>query len=108
MTKRLVIRMSISKEQLEQRFRDKSYVELKDLVQLIEENFGFNVSLQRKDEQPTFTDEQKKRMTSVIFKDEGVLSQLQQAQKDRKDGISTYSDSEEEFAKLLNEVGNEK
>jgi hypothetical protein len=100
--------MSISKEQLEQRFRDKSYVELKDLVQLIEEILGFNVSLQRKDEQPTITDEQKKRMTSVIFKDEGVLSQLQQAQKDRKDGISTYSDSEEEFAKLLNEVGNEK
>ncbi|MEK3686578.1 hypothetical protein [Paenibacillus sp. FSL R10-2736] len=47
-----------------------------------------------------FTDEQKKRMTSVIFKDEAVLSQLQQAQKDRNEGISTYSDSEEEFAQL--------
>ncbi|OMC76239.1 hypothetical protein BK125_19575 [Paenibacillus odorifer] len=42
-------------------------------------------------------------MTSVIFNNEGVLSQLQQAQKDRKDGISTYSDSEEEFAEFLNE-----
>lgn len=31
--------MSISKKQLEQSFRDKSYVKLKDLVQLIEENF---------------------------------------------------------------------
>ncbi|MDQ0191888.1 hypothetical protein [Paenibacillus wynnii] len=100
--------MSISKEQLDQSFKDKTYVELKDLVQLIEENFGFNVTLQRKDEQPTFTDEQKRRMTSVIFKDDGVLSQLHQAQKDRKDGISTYSDSEEEFAQLLKEVGNEK
>ncbi|WP_054939724.1 hypothetical protein [Paenibacillus ihuae] len=99
--------MSISKEQLEQSFQGKSYVDLKDLVQLIEENFGFNVTLQRKDEQPTFTDEQKKRMTSVIFKDESVLSQLEQAQKDRKDGISTYSDSEEEFAQLLKEVQNE-
>lgn len=99
--------MSISKEQLEQSFRDKSYVELKDLVQLIEENFGFNVSLQRKDEQPTLTNEQKQRMTSVIFKDESVLSQLQQAQKDRKDGISTYSDSEEDFAQLLKETQNE-
>ncbi|WP_179088143.1 hypothetical protein [Paenibacillus odorifer] len=46
-------------------------------------------------------------MTSVIFKDEGVLSQLQQAQKDRKDEISTYSDSEEEFAQLLKEAQNE-
>ncbi|MNI37254.1 hypothetical protein D3C73_913390 [compost metagenome] len=99
--------MSISKEQLEQSFQGKSYVELKDLVQLIEENFGFNVTLQRKDEKPIFTDEQKKRMTSVIFKDKAVLSQLQQAQKDRKDGISTYSDSEEEFAQLLGEALNE-
>lgn len=99
--------MSISKEQLEQSFQGKSYVDLKDLVQLIEENFGFNVTLQRKDERPTFTDEQKKRMTSVIFKDENVLSQLKQAQKDRNDGISTYSDSEEEFAQLLKEAQNE-
>jgi hypothetical protein len=98
--------MSISKEQLEQSFRGKAYVELKDLVQLIEDNFGFNVTLQRKNE-PAFTDEQKKRMTSVIFKDEGVLSQLKQAQKDRKDGISTYSDSEEEFSQLLKEAQNE-
>ncbi|KHL93453.1 hypothetical protein QW71_23285 [Paenibacillus sp. IHB B 3415] len=56
---------------------------------------------QRKDEQPIFTDEQKKRMTSVIFKDDAVLSQLQQAQKDRNTGISTYSNSEEEFAQVL-------
>ncbi|MEK5033634.1 hypothetical protein MKY96_19430 [Paenibacillus sp. FSL R7-0302] len=55
----------------------------------------------------TLTDKQKKQMTSVIFKDEGVLSQLQQAQKDRRDGISTYSDSEEEFAQLLNNIQNE-
>ncbi|MEK4330008.1 hypothetical protein MKX70_29600 [Paenibacillus sp. FSL R7-0312] len=53
------------------------------------------------------TDEQKKQMTSIIFNDEGVLSQLQQAQKDRRDGISTYSDSEEEFAQLLNKTQNE-
>ncbi|MFC6652312.1 hypothetical protein [Paenibacillus rhizoplanae] len=53
------------------------------------------------------TDEQKKQMTSVIFKDEGVLSQLQQAQKDHRDGISTYSDSEEEFAQLLDKTQNE-
>lgn len=98
--------MSISKEQLEQSFQGKSYVELKDLVQLIEENFGFNVTLQRKDE-PVFTDEQKKRMTSVIFKDEDVLSQLRQAQRDRENGISTYSNSEDEFAQLLKEIQNE-
>lgn len=56
---------------------------------------------------PIFTDEQKKRMTSVIFKDEDVLSQLQQARKDRKDEISTYSDSEEEFIQLVQMTQNE-
>ncbi|MEK3903321.1 hypothetical protein [Paenibacillus sp. FSL R7-0179] len=98
--------MSISREQLEQSFQGKPYVELKDLVQLIEDNFGFNVMLQRKDE-PAFTAEQKKRMTSVIFKDEDVLSQLRKAKHDRENGISTYSNSEEEFARLLKEVQNE-
>lgn len=102
-----MIVMSISKEQLEQSFRGKSYVELKDLVQLIEENFGFSVTLQRKEERPAFTEEQKKRMSSVIFKDENVLFQLRQAKNDRENGISTYSDSEEEFAQLLKEVQND-
>jgi hypothetical protein len=47
-------------------------------------------------------------MTSEIFKDEGVLYQLRQAKKDREEGMTTYSDSEEEFAKLLSEVDNDK
>ncbi|MNN98472.1 hypothetical protein D3C81_2178710 [compost metagenome] len=75
-------------------------------MQLIEDNFGFNVTLQRKDE-PAFTDEQKNKMASVIFNDKDVLSQLRQAKHDRENGISTYSDSEEEFAQLLKEAQNE-
>ncbi|MEK3713831.1 hypothetical protein [Paenibacillus sp. FSL R7-0333] len=55
----------------------------------------------------TLTDEQKKQMASVIFKDEAVLYQLQQAEKDRRVGISTYSNSEEEFAQLLYKTQNE-
>lgn len=50
----------------------------------------------------------KKQVTSAIFKNEGVLYQLRQAKKDRDAGISTLSDDEEEFAKLLTEVDNEK
>lgn len=50
----------------------------------------------------------KQKMTSAIFNDEVVLYQLRQAQKDRQDGISSYSDSEEEFSQLLNEIRNEK
>ncbi|MEX1030816.1 MAG: hypothetical protein WDZ91_12345 [Paenibacillaceae bacterium] len=95
--------MSLSKEQLEQSFKNKSIVELEDLVHLIEENFGYTVTLNKK-ENGNISDEQKKLMTSLIFKDEGVLYQLRQAQKDREDGISTYSDCEEEFAKLITEV----
>lgn len=97
--------MSLSKEQLELNFKDKSYVELDDLVQLIEDNFGYSVTLKKKS---SLSNEQKKQMTSEIFKDEGVLYQLRQSEKDREAGISTYSDSEEEFAKLLTEVDNGK
>ncbi|WP_342477329.1 hypothetical protein NYE24_29870 [Paenibacillus sp. FSL H7-0350] len=46
-------------------------------------------------------------MSTVIFKDEDVLSQLRKAKNDRENGISTYSNSEEEFAQLLKEVQNE-
>ncbi|ETT79611.1 hypothetical protein C173_00592 [Paenibacillus sp. FSL R7-277] len=63
--------------------------------------------LSEQDDRNTFSKERKKQLTSVIFKDEGVLSQLQQAQKDRRDGISTYSDSEEDFAQLLKNIQNE-
>lgn len=98
--------MSISKDQLNQSFKDKQFVELEDLVHIIEENFGYNVTLNRKDA-PRLTDEQKARMNSVIFKDESVLYQLDQAKKDREAGISTYSDNEEEFMQLVNEVRNE-
>lgn len=71
--------MSISKEQLDHSLCGKSYVELKDLVQLIEDNFGYSVTLQRKKERHILTEEQKARITSFIFKDESVLSQLHQA-----------------------------
>jgi hypothetical protein len=40
--------MTISKDQLEKSFKNKSYVELEDLVQLIEDNFGFSVTLKKK------------------------------------------------------------
>lgn len=107
MLKRQVIILSISKEQFEQSFKDKSFFELEDLVHLIEDNFGYNVTLKKKDNSE-LTDEQKKKMEFVIFKDESVLHQLRQTQKDVEAGISAYSDSEEEFARLLYEVGNEK
>jgi hypothetical protein len=97
--------MSLTKDQLEQSFKDKTYVELDDLIQLIEDNFGYSVTLKKKDR---LSDDQKKKMTSEIFRDEAVLYQLRQAKQDREQGVSTYSDSEEEFTKLLTEVDNGK
>lgn len=98
--------MHISKEQLNQSFKNKHIIELEDLVHIIEESFGYHVTLNRKDA-PCLTDDQKVRMNSVIFKDEDVLYQLGQAKKDRDAGISTYSDDEEEFMQLVKEVRNE-
>ncbi len=97
--------MSLTKDQFEQSFKNKAYVELDDLVKLIEDNFGYSVTLKKKHH---LTDEQKKKLTSEIFRDESVLNQLRQAQQDREQGVSTYSDSEEEFAKLLIEAENGK
>lgn len=105
---RQVIDMSISKDTLEQSFKNKSVVELEDLVHLIEDHFGYRVTLSKKADSIPLTDKQKQKLTSIIFKDPDVLYQLEQANLDRQKGISTYSDSEEEFAQLLDEVAHDK
>lgn len=100
--------MFISKDILEQSFKDKSVVELEDLVHIIEDHFGYSVSLSKKADSISLTDKQKQKLTSIIFKDPDVLYQLEQANHDRQKNISSYSDSEEEFAQLLDEVAHDK
>jgi hypothetical protein len=58
------------------------------------------LTLKKKDKSK-LTNEQKKKMASVIFNDESVLHQLRLTQNDVEAGIPAYSDSEEEFARLL-------
>jgi hypothetical protein len=65
MLKKAVTILTLTKEQFEQTFKDKSYFELEDLVHLIEDKFGYNVTLKKKDNRE-LTDEQKKKMASVI------------------------------------------
>jgi hypothetical protein len=96
--------MLLSKQTLELSFKGKSVVELEDLVHLIENHFGYHVQLTPKEEPKVLTDTQKKRLTSIIFNDPNVINQLAQAEKDRQNGVSTYSDDEEEFSRLLSEV----
>ncbi|BBH21582.1 hypothetical protein Back11_29270 [Paenibacillus baekrokdamisoli] len=100
--------MSLSKDTFEQSLRNKSVVELEDLIHLIEDHFGYQVQLTRKDEESSLSNEQKKKLTSIIFKDPDVFNQLSQAEKDRQEGISTYSDSEEEFVQFLDEIKHDK
>ncbi|MBB3108342.1 F0F1-type ATP synthase delta subunit [Paenibacillus phyllosphaerae] len=100
--------MSLSKKALEQSFKDKSVVELEDLVHLIEDHFGYHVQLTRLEQSVELTDTQKKKLTSEIFRDQNVIHQLTQAENDRHNGISTYSDDEDEFARFLNEMNHGK
>lgn len=100
--------MSLSKHKLEQSFKGKSVVELEDLVLLIEDHFGYHVQLTRKDDSPILTDEQKRMLNSAIFNDPDVINQLIQAENDRQNGISTYSEDEDEFSRLLTEVKHDK
>jgi hypothetical protein len=97
--------MALSREQLERNLKNKPFVELDDLVQLIEDNFGYSVTLKKK---RIVSSEQKKQLASAIFKNEGVLSQLRQSKRDKEAGISTYSDSDEEFERPFTEADNAK
>lgn len=80
--------------------KNKSVIELNELKQVIEEQFDYHVSLSKKRKDESLT----KRVIEVIMSDEDVLDQLRKAKADREEGISTYSDDEEEFARLVDEV----
>jgi hypothetical protein len=65
----------ITKEQFEKSLGNKSKIALNDLIHVIEEQFGYKVSISKK-----FTEEQKKKMTKAIFTNEDVLKQLDESE----------------------------
>lgn len=90
----------ITREKFESKVKNKSVIELSELIQVIEEQFGYDVYLSKKRKDETLT----KRVTEAIMSNEDVLNQLKKAKADREAGISTYSDDEKEFSRLVDEV----
>lgn len=89
----------ITKEQLNNNLGNKSKIELVDLIQVIEEQFGYRVSISRK-----FTEEQKKKMTKAIFSNEDVLRQLDESELEPE---GNDIESFEDYSRFMKEVGNE-
>ncbi len=89
----------ITKEQLDFNLGDKSKIELVDLIQVIEEQFGYKVSISRK-----FTEEQIKKMTNVIFSDKDVLRQLKESELEPE---GNDIESSEDYSRFMKEVGSE-
>ena len=92
----------ITKDQLDKSLKHKTFIELEDLVELIEQQFGYQVSLAKKDHS-SLTEEQKKKMTKIIFSDEDVLRQLNESElESEENGIESFED----FKRFMNEVRN--
>lgn len=87
----------ITKERFERNIKSTSVVELVELVKVIEEEFGYSVSLAKKD-RDKLTEEQKKRMTKAVFENKEILRQLDQSEWDQEENDIT---DPHEFAKLL-------
>jgi hypothetical protein len=90
----------ITREEFDQMFQDKNEIEAEDLIYVLEEKLGYAVSLEKK---PQLTDEQRKRMTDWIFSNEDILKQLRESAKNQD-----YIEDEEEFARFIEKVRNER
>jgi hypothetical protein len=90
----------ITKEQFDKSLGNKSKIGLDDLIQVIEEQFGYKVSISKK-----YTDEEKKKMTKAIFTNEDVLRQLDESELEPEgNDIGSY----EAYIRFMKEVRNER
>jgi hypothetical protein len=92
----------ITKHQLDNSLKHKTFIELEDLVELIEQQFGYQVSLAKKDHN-NLTEEQKKKLAKIVFSDEDVLRQLQESESEPE---NNDIESHEDFARFMNEARN--
>ena len=89
----------ITKETLNKYVGDKSIIELNDILELIEQEFGITMPLGDKD-----SEQQTKEMTKAISENEEVLKQIRSARANRDHTLSSYSGDEDDFDKLVFEV----
>ncbi|MFD1350835.1 hypothetical protein [Oceanobacillus caeni] len=86
----------ISKETLDKYLGDKSNVNLEDLTQVIEEQFGVVVKIEKNNEL--------ERMTKRLSENEELIKKVKKAREARKPGFPSYIRNKEDFLRLVNEA----
>jgi hypothetical protein len=90
----------ITRERFDKIVRGKDKIDLEELVMVIENEFGYSVKLEEKNPN-CFTEEQKRRMTDLIFSNEYVQKQLRESSKESDDD---YIDDEETFMRIIKDA----
>ncbi|WP_068675253.1 hypothetical protein [Oceanobacillus sp. Castelsardo] len=91
----------ITKETLDKYLKDKSIIELKDFAELFEKEFGIVIPFRRNVDYEKLTEDQKCKITKVIFSNEDVLEQLRKASTERD-----YVENDEEAIQIIREAKN--
>ena len=97
----------VTKEQFDNfynTFKNRAEIEVNELYQVMEKQFGYGSNKLPRPLSPT----QKDEITRVIFSNEDVLDQLKKSKLDRDKGIIPYSNDVNDFAKLVNELNDER
>lgn len=89
----------ISKETIDKYLGDKSNVNLKDLTQIIEEQFGVVVKIEKNNEL--------ERMTKTLSENEELIQKVKKARVKRKPGFPSYIRNKKDFLKLANKASND-
>jgi hypothetical protein len=89
----------ITRERFEKVIKNKNVINLDELITIIEEEFGYTVNLEEKNK-VNINEQQKKKMSKVIFNNPEVLKQLHESLLESDDD---YIKNEEEFMKIIRE-----
>lgn len=90
----------ISKETIDKYLGDKSNVNLKDLTQVIEEQFGVVVKIEK-------NNNELERMTKKLSESEELIQKVKKARVKREPGFPSYIRNKEDFLKLANKASND-
>lgn len=95
----------ISRETVEGYFGDKEKIDVKVLLERIENDYGITVQT-RSIEWENLTKEQVSRMTKAISEDENIRRQIRTARDKRDPQYTAYVKDKDQFMKVANEASN--
>jgi hypothetical protein len=90
----------ITRERFDKAVKNKDIINLEELVNIIENEFGYSVNLEEKNKE-IYTIEQRKAMTKAIFNHPEVLKQLSESS---FESDNEYIEEEIEFIEFIREA----